>query len=310
MNKIAVIDCGTNTFNLLIAAQTSEGIQTLYSTKIPVKIGAGTLLTQQFTPDGIERAKTALTQHKSTIQQYGVQEVYAFATEAFRQAKNSVDLVNWVQQSLDITIQVISGDTEAQFITKGVEYAGINLTQPTLIVDIGGGSTEFIIVHNKAIVYKQSFQLGVSRLKDFFNFGMDPIPQEQQIQVISYLNSALADLKSALADFEIDQLVGCSGSFESLYEIEVYKERMGPPETTIYAALNQEQLKLNMLELLTMTKEQRLQVPGLLAMRADMIPFSVLLIQVVLNLCRPKQIIASYYSLKEGVLYNKLLEKN
>lgn len=309
MNKIAIIDCGTNTFNLLIAQQNETTVEQLFSTKIPVKIGAGALLTKQFTADGINRAKEALSQHKKTIESFNVTTIYAFATEAFRQAKNAVELVEWVQEHLGFTIQIISGEQEAEWITKGVQYAGIELNTPSLIIDIGGGSTEFIIVENNAIQLKQSFQLGVSRLKDYFNFRVDPIPYEQQKLVMEYITKALDPLKIALSNFSIGQLIGCSGSFETLYEIEAHKQRMGPPEKTIYAQINLRELEIIMQDLLAMNKEERLNVPGMLAMRADMIPFSVLLIQVVLNLCSSKQIIASYYSLKEGVLFDKLLNK-
>ncbi|MCC6689956.1 MAG: phosphatase, partial [Bacteroidia bacterium] len=160
---VAVIDLGTNTFNLLIAELLAAGkYRILYNTKLPVKLGKGGINKNQLLPDAMERGINALNDYKNIIAQYNVAKTYAFATSAMREATNSNEFIKRIHE-LGISVDVISGDREAELIYKGVRLAIDIGEQHVVVMDIGGGSTEFIIANNKQILWKKSFLLGVSR---------------------------------------------------------------------------------------------------------------------------------------------------
>ena len=139
--KTAIIDLGTNTFNLLIV----EGDQTLFKTKIAVKLGEGGITNNFIAEEPYRRGLAALKKHIETIKHYKVERTLAFATSAIRSATNGAVFVKEVKKKLGLNIEVIDGNKEAELIYLGVQQA-LDLGQENnLIMDIGGGSTEFII---------------------------------------------------------------------------------------------------------------------------------------------------------------------
>jgi exopolyphosphatase/guanosine-5'-triphosphate,3'-diphosphate pyrophosphatase len=139
----AVIDIGTNTFNLLIAEHSFGDIKVVYSTKRAVAIGMGGITKGIITPSAIERALIALHEFEKIINEHMVSEVRLIATAAVREATNASDFTERVKENLGRTIEVIDGAEEAQFIYKGVCLCH-EFNEPSMIMDIGGGSTEFI----------------------------------------------------------------------------------------------------------------------------------------------------------------------
>ncbi|MCE9538076.1 MAG: phosphatase, partial [Bacteroidetes bacterium] len=169
MNRIAVIDLGTNTFNLLIVEVSSDKTYELvFQTKISVKLGEGGINKGFIAPLPFNRGIDALKVHKQTIEKYNVGKVYAIATSAIRGASNGAEFVAKANEECNIDVQVISGDKEAETIYYGVRDAVKMSDEVSLIIDIGGGSTEFIIANKHQIFWKQSFLLGVARLLEMF----------------------------------------------------------------------------------------------------------------------------------------------
>ncbi len=305
--QIAVIDLGTNTFNLVIAEHHGHFYTILYHEKFPVKLGEGgiNLHTIQSEPfwRGIDNIEKILSITKSL----GVQKIYAFATSAIRDAHNGDLFVSTVYKLFRLKIQVISGAKEAEFIYWGVKSALTIGYKNCLIMDIGGGSTEFIIGNNKEIVWKKSYKLGVARLLDMFR-GAEPISEERKLQIENYLKKELKTLIKAVKKYPVSNLIGSSGSFDSLAEMichRFYTPELLEGRTTFN--FNLKDLKEIHIELLKSTREQRLKIPGLISMRTDMIVFSSLFIWYIINTFNLKKVRLSTYSLKEGVL-NKMIK--
>ena len=176
--RLAIFDLGTNTFNLLV--RDAEG-SLLRSEKLPVKLGAGGLRSDEISPDAEERAIAAMHQHKAWAQEAGASRGYAFATSAMRSTRNGAEVAARIERETGIPVNIIDGDQEAAFIAGGVAHAWPERSEPRLIMDIGGGSTEFILLDGTDVLYAESFPLGVTRLVERFQ-PADPMSPEDAAQ--------------------------------------------------------------------------------------------------------------------------------
>ncbi|HXA00411.1 MAG TPA: hypothetical protein VNW99_00380, partial [Cytophagaceae bacterium] len=166
--KIAVLDLGTNTFNLLIAEKSEDGMHTIHKEKTGVKLGKEGITKGFISAEAYERAINTVSHYKEVIDQYGVSKIVAVATSAFRNARNGYQLVKDIKEKTDIDVQTIAGEKEAELIYYGVK-AAMDLGKSTsLLLDIGGGSVEFVICNNDKIFWKGSYEIGGQRLIDKF----------------------------------------------------------------------------------------------------------------------------------------------
>src|SRR5690606_24807340 len=143
--KAAVIDMGTNTFHLLLVELDGANFKTIYKEKIPVKLGKGGINQNLLADDAKKRAFHTLQHFKNLIDGEGISRTFAFATSAVRNAKNGQSFVDEVRETIGIEIRVLSGEEEAQMIYDGIRLSGSLNGQTDLMIDIGGGSVEFII---------------------------------------------------------------------------------------------------------------------------------------------------------------------
>ena len=296
--KTAIIDLGTNTFNLLIFEENT----TLFKTKIAVKLGEGGITKGYIAEAPFQRGFEALKKHLQTIEKYQADRTLAFATSAIRSTRNGVDFVAKVKTELGLHIEVIDGNKEAELIYLGVKQALDLGDSNKLIIDIGGGSTEFIICNKKEIFWKQSFQLGAARLLERFQ-PQDPVTSTEVKSIEGYLEDALTTLWTALQIFPCDTLVGSSGSFDTLanvivhqfYDISILKGKTAFDfKLSDYYWLHEYLLKSNL--------EKRLKTPGMIRMRADMIVISSIFINYILKRQKIISMKLSAYALKEGIM--------
>jgi exopolyphosphatase/guanosine-5'-triphosphate,3'-diphosphate pyrophosphatase len=244
--------------------------------------------------------------YASAIHQWHAEKTLAFATSAMRNASNGKDFVNAVKERTGIEIQVISGDREAEFISLGVRQAVKLSEKPSLIIDIGGGSTEFIIVDNKKILWKQSFEIGASRLMQRFE-PSDPISDDEKTEIADYLIEELKPLWEAAEKFKVTELIGASGSFESLAELVNMRYQSLPGlSNKTECEFNLDQCAAIHADILASSREQRLRMKGLVAMRVDLIVVSAILVETVVAKLSISKMRYSSYSLKEGVLWDFL----
>ncbi len=159
--RIAVIDLGTNTFNLLLAqTYANKTYRIIYTDKRAANIGEGGINRQIITDEATARAIHVINGFKQKIISHGgADEIIAVATSAVRTAQNKVQFINNVKKSTGIDIKVISGEDEATYIFEGVKQTVDMGLQPMLTLDIGGGSNEFIIANNKKFIGKK-FSIG------------------------------------------------------------------------------------------------------------------------------------------------------
>lgn len=301
MRKIAIIDCGTNTFHLLIAACYESIIDILHIEKAAVRVGKGGISEKLIAPDAIERAVNTIDRFAEVVKEKKVKEVYAFATSAFRNALNGEEVSDVIKKKTGIEIKIISGSEEADLIFWGVNSALDIGSKPALIMDIGGGSVEFIIGSRNNILWKESFEIGAQRLLDLFH-KHDPIKPDEIYNLEQYLNENLKSLLDQLSVYNTDTLIGASGTFDTLSDIYCEKEGIVKDAQATEIQLSMEGYKQIHAELLSKTKEERLAIPGMLEMRADMIVVASCLINYLLTSHQFSTLRVSTQALKEGVL--------
>ncbi len=300
--RIAVIDLGTNTFNLLIAESDGDGnFQSMYNEKLPVRLGEGGINSGIITEAAYQRGLEAMDTYAESIRQWNATKSMAFATSAMRNASNGKQFVADVKERTGIEINVISGAEEAGYIYEGVKGALNFSDSNSLIIDIGGGSTEFIIANKDGLKWKQSFEVGASRLLQKFK-PSDPITTDEIQAITWFLNESLQPLRSAVAEHGVEELIGASGSFESLAEMVIARYGQEQHGSATEFTFDLDQCEIIHRELLASTREQRLHIRGLVAMRVDMIVISAILVEWVIREFGIPKMRMSAYALKEGVL--------
>jgi exopolyphosphatase/guanosine-5'-triphosphate,3'-diphosphate pyrophosphatase len=303
--KAAVIDMGTNTFHLLLVELNGKEFKTIYKEKIAVKLGQGGITQNQITPEAEKRAVHTLGHFKNLIDGEAINQVFAFATSAVRNATNGPDFVHKVKEQLGIQIHVISGEEEAQLIYEGIHFSGALDQRTSLMMDIGGGSVEFIIGNAQKVFWKRSFEIGGQRLLDAFHYH-DPILPEEVEKLELYCGEKLQPLLEAIATYQPSGFVGASGTFDTL--IDMYYATMLQCKLTgehVFELPVNDFYQLFQL-LVTKNRAERLLIPGMIAMRVDMIVVASCLIDFILQHVQVGSIRCSHYSLKEGAVSRML----
>jgi exopolyphosphatase / guanosine-5'-triphosphate,3'-diphosphate pyrophosphatase len=295
----AIIDLGTNTFHLLIF----EGKNVLFKESIPAKIGKGGISQGIITEDGMMRALNVLKTFRKEIDNQGVSldKVFAVGTSAIRNAANKDEFVQRVLDETGIKIQVISGEDEAELICLGVKKA-VSITETSLIIDIGGGSVEFIICNDEKIFWKQSFEIGGQRLMDKF-MKSDPISMRSVQMMDDFFREKLLPLANACHQYAPKVLIGSSGSFDTLIDMQYMKEKGTlPTKDEVSFEYSIQEFYRAYDELIFKNHAERMQIAGMIELRVDMIVVAMCLIRFVVQSIEIQQIRVSSYALKEGVM--------
>ncbi|WP_285055034.1 exopolyphosphatase [Pedobacter ginsengisoli] len=296
--KAAVIDLGTNTFHLIIAECLGSDVQVLYKTNVPVRLGQGRINENIIIPEAFERGIQVLKDFKLQIDRHQVRVIRAIATSAVRSADNGQDFVDAAKLA-GLEIEVISGDQEAAYIFEGVKATG-TINAASLIMDIGGGSTEFIICDEEGLIWKKSYNIGAARLMQAY-FNTDPISEENQAAIITHLDKELADLKAACSKYKPQTLVGSAGAFETFA---LLLNEDTDLQNTISAELDAEAYQQLAGQLIRSTHEERRNIKGLIPLRVDMIVIAAILTNYVIKELDLISLHLSTYDLKMGVLYS------
>ena len=302
--KQAIIDLGTNTFHLYIAEITGTTRTILFRESRQAKIGQAGINQGLITEDGIGRALGVLTYFRLVLNRYEVlpEQVIAIGTSAIRVARNQQEFIDRVLAETGIAIRVISGDQEAEYIYAGVRAAGALDETTALIMDIGGGSVEFILGNQSRIFWKQSFEIGGQRLRERF-MTADPIQSVSIRRLHDYFQEQLLPLANAIHQYQPTLLVGSSGSFDTLVDMWCMHEQghlPNPDQASFMLPIGEFYRAYELL--ITKNHAERMQIPGMIELRVDMIVVAVCLIDYVLKTYGIDHIRTSTYSLKEGVM--------
>jgi exopolyphosphatase/guanosine-5'-triphosphate,3'-diphosphate pyrophosphatase len=302
MSKVAIIDLGTNTFNLLVAGVNGDGTyQIIHSGKLPVKLGEGGINQKFIAPAAYQRGLNAIGEHLRTILLHGASEIFAFATSATRNASNGNNFTDDIKNLYGIDVKVIDGDEEAELIYLGVRQAVLLNDQNVLIIDIGGGSNEIIIGNGQRYLWKRSYDLGVSRLLQKFS-PSDPIKPTEIEQVEKYLEKELSDMVEPMQKHQPAIIIGSSGSFDTYRSVLTAAKAIEPNGNPSVEIPLKEYFKLHS-HLITTTKEQRNTIPGMDPMRVEMIVLATIFTNFLIKKFGIERMMQSVYALKEGAIW-------
>ena len=321
--RVAVIDCGTNTFNLRIV-DILPGVEIghrpwkrVFSLRLPVRLGKGGIDKGVIRPDRIARGLDAIGVMRETIRNYQTKEVFVIATSALRDASNSDVFKESVKSRYGYDVQIISGATEASLIQEGIELTYSPPEGETVLtLDIGGGSTECVIWDNQKVVWARSFDVGVARLQALFKisgrFGDDAYEK-----MTPYLDDMFSPLAISLLNTNPTILVGSSGSFDTFYSL-----TKSASKNDLKTGKNKSQdnskskvkfhpradiIDLKEFDVLVdvlfrNTLQDRLNMKGMPPDRADLIPYASAIVKWVQNRTEIKSFYRSKYAVREGVL--------
>jgi exopolyphosphatase/guanosine-5'-triphosphate,3'-diphosphate pyrophosphatase len=306
--RVAVMDLGTNTFHLLIAEGEGHNYHEIVHITQAVKLGEGGINKGYIIPEAFQRGLDTMKHFQELISANNATHVRAIATSALRNASNGKDFIKAVQEQTGISIEIIDGEQEAGFIYQGVKLSGCLSAKTSLVMDIGGGSVEFILGNADKIIWKQSFEIGAARLLDQFH-RTDPIPPASIEALNLYLEDTLNDLFIATADIEIDTLIGSSGAFETFaWLIASGKRKPLDLKTTKRYDFNEDELLILTNTIILSSHQQRVANPGIIPVRVDMIVSASLITRFIMHALEIRKVSMCTNSLKEGVLAGMLGE--
>lgn len=303
-SNVAIIDMGTNTFHLLIAEMSARP-RILVREREAVKVGKGGIHQRVITEHGFARAIDTLKKFKTTIDQYEVSKTLAFGTSAIRNASNGKDLIESIRTHTGIDARIIDGDEEADLIYRGVRSALDLGAEHSLILDIGGGSCEFIFGNNHGVQWKKSFDIGGQRLLEQFQ-RHDPIHPDEVAELENFLKNELSSLTEPLKKFNPTTLVGVSGTFDTLSEMFCHRNNLPYYPEDSETPFDIRAFSSIYKDLLTNDRAGRMALAGMIDMRVDMIVVACVLVNLILSINTFNNIRVSSYSLKEGVLASLL----
>jgi exopolyphosphatase / guanosine-5'-triphosphate,3'-diphosphate pyrophosphatase len=296
---LAIIDLGTNTCNLLIAAFQDKVYQILYQGKVVVKLGKGGIHKNLLTEDGLLRAMEAIRKHQERIAKYDVSETIVLATSAIREAKNRDWFQNELKKNTGLELQIISGVEEANLIFKGVKLAFGDVEDHSIILDIGGGSNEFILTENGNPTWKESFPLGMARVIEQIP-PSDPITPDEISQIRNYFENGLESLWKQTESTEVNSLIGCSGAFDTLADL--IDQTSPGSKIRIKQELEISDFDRIYQLLIQSTNAEREEMTGMESIRIEMIVASVIFIKLIVDRLNIQKIYQTDFALREGVL--------
>lgn len=307
--RVAIIDLGTNTFNLLIAEDRVEGgFNILLNTKEGVKLGQGGINKKFITEEAMHRGIDAISRHYERIRKYTPEKVIAFGTSMIRDAENGIEFVGLLKDKFGLHVNIIDGNKEAELIYHGVKQTLPFSNKRFIILDIGGGSNEFIIADDSGILWKRSFPLGMARLLEKF-CPSDPITSEEIKNIEKYIDKELTELFENISRFKPEIFVGASGSFDSFVQMLLNEGILNHKPGDISHILPMNVYHTLHHKLINSTSAERDQMKGLEPVRRDMIVLATLFVNFVLTKTGMTTIYQSAYSLKEGAVWEILNSK-
>ncbi len=304
--RAAVLDLGTNVFNMILCEFTPQGeCKTIAEYKCAAKLGAGGLADGKIAPAAFGTAITALEKIMGEIEKAGGADIIIpYATSAVRDAANGAEFALEMNRRFGFVTRIIPGEREAELIFKGIMESVGHLRgadgkfatgENALMLDIGGGSNEFIITDGVEILWKRSFPIGMARMREKFNYP-EPIEASVVEEFERFNGEVLAELWEQVERYRPTIFIGSSGSFDTFKDLIFncgYRELPS-------IELKKEDLEELNCRLVASVAEERLQMPGMSQIRVDYIVLASIFTQFVLHKVNPRIVYQSSFSLKEG----------
>ena len=299
--RLAAIDVGSNSVHMVVADVSPDGrIQVVDRVKEMVRLGRRSFTTGRLTAEAMDLAAHTLATFGRLARARHVERTRAVATSAVREAKNGAAFVRRLRRETGLDVRVISGPEEARLIFRAARHAlGLD-GGPHLLVDVGGGSVELVLVQDGRALWLESLPLGVARLTERF-LGSDPPTAGQVRQLDKHLKKAVGPLLDRVRHAGVVHAVGTSGTVNTL--VAMARASRGDDVQRLHgASATAAEITRLRRRLLSMGVARRAELPGMDAKRVDLMPSSVILIDSILSQGGIAGLVACSWALREGVL--------
>lgn len=301
MSRVAAIDCGTNSIRLLIAEISQGNFRELYRTMEIVRLGQGVDKNKSFDPAAIERTLRATAQFSEEIARRGVTAIRFCATSATRDAENRELFIEGVRDILGIEPEVISGDEEARLSFTGAISEMHPSDSPFLVVDIGGGSTEFVFGDNEVRAAK-SVNIGCVRMSER-HFTQIPISAEKLASAIIDIDAAIAQAAEIVPIEESKTLIAVAGTATTVaaaaLELDEYD-----PHTIHLSRISAAKTAEVSQRLLSMSREEISALGYMHPGRVDVIAAGALVLDRIMRATGASEFVASERDILDGIAWS------
>ena len=300
--KIGAIDIGTNSMRLLVAEYIDGKLYNREKFVNTTRIGQGVDSEGYISEEAIERNIKALKEFSDIANEKGCEYIYCIGTSALRDSKNGNEFINLAKVETNVDVDIISGEEESNLGFIGV-LQGLDDTNNILVLDIGGGSTEFILGDESGIKYAKSENVGALRMTEKF-LVTDPICENEFEDMSNFIEETISDTINILKEKNIRQIVGIGGTITSVsainQELETYFM-----EKIHGSKVNEKELDNILQNLKKMTLNDKKNIKGLQPKRADIITAGVRILNIIMKKLEKENIIVSEYDNLEGLICQK-----
>jgi exopolyphosphatase/guanosine-5'-triphosphate,3'-diphosphate pyrophosphatase len=293
MTRVAAVDLGTNSTRLLVADVEGDQLSEVVRRLTITKLGEGVDSRRRLLPLPIARVRNCLSDYRREIESLEAARTLAIATSAVRDAENGEAFLGEIEWSYGFTTRLLDGTAEASLMARGVS-AGRPALDDTLLVDIGGGSTELVLCSKGGVTSSTSIDAGCVRITERF-LGSDAPTQPE-------LDAAAAYVRALLPTVDASTAIGVAGTVTTLAALDLGLATYDPERThghPVSRAAVDEQLVL----LAGMKLEERLEVPGLEPGRAPVIVGGIVILREIMEAYSLDEIEASEHDILHGAAY-------
>ncbi len=301
--RYASIDIGTNTILLLIAETSSAGIKKiLLDTQVTARLGKGVDANRIILPETFERIKNFLVKYKQICNEYKVEKILSVGTSALRDAINKNEFCNYIKTEVGLDIEILDGDTEAEWTFRGGISDFLYRSDNFLVVDIGGGSTELALGNSISVTSKISCDIGSVRITERFLKRSPPLDSEIK-SANEYIISTLKN--NNIAQLEGKYAIGVSGTFTTLACLNK-RMPMFEPEKTSGHILMYENIAAIFSELKNKSVEEIKSYPQITEGRYDIILAGIMILKNFMEIFPVRTIAVSTKGLRYGIIFREL----
>ena len=299
--RVASIDIGTNTLLLLIADVGQGVLKPLLEIETVVGLGKGLQKNGILSPEAMNRGYDTLDQYMEHCRRMGVQKIFTIGTSALRDARNSREFLERVKEKLGLSIEIISGEEEAQLSYLAVTKDLQEPEKMILVVDVGGGSTEFILGKGNQIIQWVSLPLGSVRFTERYLIS-DPVKDDEWDRMEKAIRRALIDLPRSR---ELPWMVAVGGTATTLAAVALGLKEFSV-ETIHHFVLKGEALRNQLSLYRSKTVDERRKIPGLFPNRADVILAGGAILCLAMEQLNCPSVWVSCHGIRYGLLYQRL----
>jgi exopolyphosphatase/guanosine-5'-triphosphate,3'-diphosphate pyrophosphatase len=299
--RLGAIDVGSNSVHMIVADVSREGhIEVVDRVKEMVRLGRRSFTTGRLTAESMDLAVRAMVNFKRLLRVRRVERLRAVATSAVREARNRREFIRRIKRETGLTVEVISGLDEARLIFQAARHALGLEGGPHLLVDVGGGSVELVLVRDGKPLWMRSVKLGAARLAERFLVD-DPPSRAELTRLEAHLERAIGPLMRKARRAGVVRAIGTSGTINTL--VAMARSSRGEELGRLHgASASAGEISDLSRDLVEANAALRVDLPGMDAKRVDLMPAAATLVNFILKKSGAPELVACTWALREGVL--------